>query len=183
MVGIGARRQALRDVDDEARGRLARASAGRGRGRPGWPPRGRAPRACGGVVAASPSASASSECDSRTRRSASSQQRVVGRPVGRDDAVAQRLEVALQVGQRGPQLVGGVGDEVAPHRLLALEAGRHLVERIGEAGELLRAVARDAGGVVARRRSAARRCRPRRSGGRASGPGRSPGRRSRRRRR
>ena len=77
------------------------------------------------------------------------EERVVGRPVGLDDAVAQRLEVALQVGQRGPQLVGRVGDEVPPHRLLALEAGRHLVERIGEAGELLRAVARDPGRVVA----------------------------------
>jgi hypothetical protein len=35
------------------------------------------------------------------------------------------------------QLVRGVGDEVAPHRLLSLEAGGHLVERVGEAGELL----------------------------------------------
>ena len=77
------------------------------------------------------------------------EERVVGRPVCLDDAVAERLEVALQVGQRGPQLVGRVGDEVPAHRLLALEAGRHLVERVGEAGELLRAVARDAGRVVA----------------------------------
>ena len=75
-------------------------------------------------------------------------ERVVGGPVGDDDPVAQRLEIALQVGQRRPKLVRGVGDEVAPHRLLALEAGGHLVERIGEARELLRAVARDAGGVI-----------------------------------
>jgi hypothetical protein len=42
-----------------------------------------------------------------------------------------------------------VGDEIAPHRLLALEAGCHLVERVGQAGELLRAIARDTGRVVA----------------------------------
>ena len=76
-------------------------------------------------------------------------ERVVGRPVGDDHAVAQCLEIALQVGQRRPQLVRGVGDEVAAHRLLALEAGRHLVERIGEAGELLGALARDPRRVVA----------------------------------
>ena len=99
--------------------------------------------------AASPSASASSERDRRTSRSASSHKRVVGGPVGDDDAVAQRLEVALQVGQRRAQLVRRVGDEVAPHRLLALEAGGHLVERVGQAGQLLRAFARDAGRVVA----------------------------------
>ena len=61
----------------------------------------------------------------------------------------KRLEVALQVRQRGPQLVGGVGDEVAAHLLLLLERGGHLVERVGEAGELLRPLARDAGRVVA----------------------------------
>ena len=43
----------------------------------------------------------------------------------------------------------GIRDEVAPHRLLSLEAGGHLVERVGEAGELLRAVARDPCRVVA----------------------------------
>ena len=45
--------------------------------------------------------------------------------------------------------MGGVRDEVAPHLLLSLEGGGHLVERIGEARELLRALAGDAGGVVA----------------------------------
>ena len=77
------------------------------------------------------------------------EERVVGRPVRLDHSVAQGLEVALQVGQRRPQLVRGIGDEVAPHRLLSLEAGGHLVERVGEAGELLRAVARDPCRVVA----------------------------------
>jgi hypothetical protein len=76
-------------------------------------------------------------------------QRVVGRPVRDDHPIAQRLEVALQVGQRGAQLVGRVGDEIAPHHLLALQAGGHLVERIGEAGDLLRPFSGDARRVVA----------------------------------
>ena len=75
-------------------------------------------------------------------------ERFVRRAVGGDHAIPQRLEVALQVGQRRPQFVGGIGDEVAAHRLLALEAGGHLVERVGEAGELLGAFARDASGVI-----------------------------------
>ena len=73
----------------------------------------------------------------------------VGRPVGDDHAVAQGLEVALQVRQRGPQLVRGVGDEIAAHLLLLLERRGHLVERVREAGELLRSLARDARRVVA----------------------------------
>ncbi len=97
-------------------------------------------------------------------------QRLVGRAVGRDDAVAQRLEVALQVGQRRPQLVGGVGDEVAAHLLLPLERGGHLVERVGEAGQLLGALARDARRVVAVGDRAGPRRRPRRAGWRASAP-------------
>jgi hypothetical protein len=76
-------------------------------------------------------------------------ERLVGRPVGGDDPVAQSLQVALQVGQRGAQLVRGVGDEVPAHLLLPFQRGGHLVERVGQAGHLLGAVARDAGGVVA----------------------------------
>src|SRR3989442_7179750 len=38
-----------------------------------------------------------------------------------DDAVAKRLEIALEVRQRGPQLVGRIGDELATHPLLFLE--------------------------------------------------------------
>ncbi len=45
--------------------------------------------------------------------------------------------------------MGRVRDEVAPHLLLPLQRGGHLVERIGEAGELFGAVARHPGGVVA----------------------------------
>ena len=103
----------------------------------------------GGLIAASPSASASSERDSRTSRSASLMEGLVRGSIRDDHAVAQRLEIALQVGQRGPQLVRRVGDEVAPHPLLLLERRGHLVERIGQAGELLGAFARDAGRVVA----------------------------------
>ena len=73
---------------------------------------------------------------------------LVGRPVRDDDAVAQRFEIALQVRQRRPQFVGGVRDEVAPHRLLALEARSHLIEGVGERRDLLRSLARDPGGVV-----------------------------------
>ena len=45
--------------------------------------------------------------------------------------------------------MGGIDDEVAAHRLLSLEAGGHLVEQIGEAGELVGSVPRDPRGVVA----------------------------------
>ena len=96
-------------------------------------------------------------------------ERLVGRPVGGDHAVAQRLEVALQVGQRRAQLVGGVGDEVAPHLLLALQAGGHLVERVGQAGQLLGAVARDPRGVVPVGDPARGRADLARAAGRASG--------------
>ena len=42
-----------------------------------------------------------------------------------------------------------VGDEIATHLFLALQAGGHLVERIGERGQLLGPVSRDAGRIVA----------------------------------
>ena len=76
-------------------------------------------------------------------------ERLVGRGIGRDDAVAQRLEIALQVRQRRPQLVSRVRDELSSHPFLFLERCGHLVERIGERGDLLRPVARNAGRVVA----------------------------------
>jgi hypothetical protein len=76
-------------------------------------------------------------------------ERFVRRPVGLDDAVAEGLEIALEVRQRRPQLVGGVDDEVAPQALLVLERLGHLVERIGEARELVRTLSLDPGGIVA----------------------------------
>ena len=47
--------------------------------------------------------------------------------------------------------MGCVGDEVTTHLLLPLEPGGHLVERVGQGGELLRAIARDPGAIVAGR--------------------------------
>ncbi len=76
-------------------------------------------------------------------------ERLVCRPIRRDDTVPKGLEVALQVRQRRSKLVRRVRDEVAPHHLLAFEAGGHLVERIGEAGDLFGTFAWDAGCVVA----------------------------------
>ncbi len=45
--------------------------------------------------------------------------------------------------------MGGVGDELAAHPLLLLEGGRHLVEGVGQRGDLLRALAWHARVVVA----------------------------------
>ena len=67
----------------------------------------------------------------------------------RDHLVAQRLEVALEVGERGAQLVGGIGDELAAHPLLLLEALRHLVEGAGDGTRLLEADVGDPRRVVA----------------------------------
>src|SRR3954468_1901974 len=66
-------------------------------------------------------------------------QRFEGRPVRRDHAVAEGLEIALQVGQGRPELVRCVGDELASHPLLLFETGRHLVEGLDEAHDLDRA--------------------------------------------
>ncbi len=76
------------------------------------------------------------------------EQRFVGLPVGRDDPVTDGLEVALQVGQRGAQLMRGVGDDVAPLALALLEGGGHLVEGVGQAGQLVRRRAWHARGEV-----------------------------------
>src|SRR5438132_10976497 len=55
-----------------------------------------------------------------------------------DDSVAKRLEVTLEVGQWGAQLVSGVDDKLAAHLLLLLKALRHLVERVRERGHFVR---------------------------------------------
>src|SRR5205823_3159009 len=64
-------------------------------------------------------------------------QRGEGLPARRHDTVAERLEVALQVRQRRPQLVGGVGDEVRALACVFLEPLRHLIERAGQRDHLL----------------------------------------------
>ena len=76
------------------------------------------------------------------------QQRLERGGIGLDDAVAKRLQVALQVGKGRPKLMRGVGDELAPHPLLLLEGGRHLVERVRQADDLLGALARDPRSIV-----------------------------------
>ena len=80
-------------------------------------------------------------------------QRLVGGGVRVDHAVAQRLEVALQIGQWRAQLVRGVGDEVAPDLLLLGQAGGHLVERVGHVANLIRALARHPHAMVAGRQT------------------------------
>ena len=65
------------------------------------------------------------------------EERFVGALVGHDDAVPDGLQVALQVGQRRTQLVRGVGDDVAALSLALLQLGRHLVEGVGQAGQLV----------------------------------------------
>ena len=164
VVGVRPRRQLVRDLERDHRARRARATAAPGRPPSGPPPRGRSRSQRGG-------ADGGVAFGQRVERTRQPDQpigllveRLVGRPVRRDDAVAQRLEIALQVRQRRAELVRGVGDEVAAHRLLPLEAGGHLVERVGERGELLGAFARDAGRVVALGDRAGRPRRRRRSG-------------------
>ena len=66
--------------------------------------------------------------------------------IGRFDAVDQVLEHRLQRGDRRPQLVAHVGDEVAADPVGLGELGRHLVERAGERADL---VARGRGDALA----------------------------------
>ena len=74
----------------------------------------------------------------------------VGR-IGRVDPVHDRLEVALDDGQRRPQLVADLGEEVAALALVGLEAGGHRVEAGHELAGRAAALARgpDADRVVA----------------------------------
>ena len=57
---------------------------------------------------------------------------------GRDDPVAQSLEVAEEVGERRAELVRGVRDEFRAHPLLLVEARRELIERLSERNDLAR---------------------------------------------
>ncbi len=67
-------------------------------------------------------------------------QRVERGGIRGEHAVAQRLEIALQVGERRPQLVRGVDDELAADHLLLREAVRHRVVRGREVAQLLGAL-------------------------------------------
>jgi hypothetical protein len=71
--------------------------------------------------------------------------------VDRVDPVDQGFEVALDHGERVAELVADLGEERPPLRLVGLQAGRHRVERPGEAAELHGSAAdlRDADRVVA----------------------------------
>ena len=82
------------------------------------------------------------------------------------EPLLEQLEVGEDAGQRGAQLVRGVGDELALglHHLLGLGAGRvelakHLVERAGELGDLVvglgLGIRREGSRVVAISRAAA----------------------------
>ena len=67
------------------------------------------------------------------------------------DAVDEVLEQRLQRGDRRPQLVGDVGDEVAAHAVGLGELGGHRVERAGELADLVARGRGDAPRVVAPR--------------------------------
>ena len=65
-------------------------------------------------------------------------------PGVRRAAAREHLEVRAQRGERRPQLVRGVGDELALRALGSLERLEHRVERARQAGELVVAVGVDA---------------------------------------
>ncbi len=72
--------------------------------------------------------------------------------VGRVDAIEDRLDVALDDGERRPELVGHVGEQAASLGLIRLEPCGHRVEAAGEVPDRVRHRADriDPGGVVAR---------------------------------
>ena len=98
---------------------------------------------------ASPSASVSSDRDSRTSRSVSSSSDSNADGSGGHHPIAHRLQVALEIGERRPQLVGRIRDELVADAPLLLECDGHLVERIREGHDLLGTLARHPAGVVA----------------------------------
>ena len=69
--------------------------------------------------------------------------------VERRHAVRRVLEHHLQHGDRCPEFVGRIRDEVAALAIEVGEVGRHLVERGGELSDLVAAGGRDLPAVVA----------------------------------
>ena len=104
---------------------------------------------------ASSFARSSTSPTSRSSRSASAAITVErGRPqlVVRDDALAQRADVAADRGQRRAQLVRDRHQEVALELLGLAEPRGHLAEAVGELADLAGAAARHLDVVVARAR-------------------------------
>ena len=71
--------------------------------------------------------------------------------VGRGHAVDEVLQHRPQRGDRRAQLVGDVGDQLAPLPVHRGELGRHRVERAGQLADLVPGRRRDPARVVARR--------------------------------
>ena len=78
-------------------------------------------------------------------------QRLECRTLRRDDAVSQRLEVSLQICERRSQLVRRVGHEFASHTLLLFDLASHPVERLGERTHFGRTAIADSDRVVSLR--------------------------------
>ena len=74
--------------------------------------------------------------------SSSSLRGLLGEPV-RGVGLGQQVEVGAQRGQRGAQLVAGVGDQLALPGLGGRQRGEHRVERLREPGHLVVALDRD----------------------------------------
>ena len=65
------------------------------------------------------------------------------------DPVLNRLQLAAQHRQRGTQLMGDIGHQIATHLLVALQGAGELVKILRQAAELIAAGHRHAGGKVA----------------------------------
>ena len=78
-------------------------------------------------------------------------QRLVGRAIGHHHAVAEGLEIALEIRERRTKLVRGIRDELAPHPLLLLNLVGHAIERVRERSDLLGAARLHAHSMIAPR--------------------------------
>jgi len=71
-------------------------------------------------------------------------------PIGRVHPVEQRLDVALDHGERGPQLMRHVGQRRLALLLHLLESAAHRVERAGQRADFARTLLRHADAEIAR---------------------------------